>query len=332
MIVNPYRVQGILPKMLTALDMGILEPRFPTFYERVYLPSRNRFHDIRAAGKMNAILSGRLGSGEMPIFASIEIETINRCNGTCSFCPANRTLDRRPLRLMDAGLFDSIVRQLGELDFRGSIGMYLNNEPLLDSRASELCRTARERAPKAYLHMFTNGTLLTVEKTRELMESLDHMIVDSYDDRQRLTGDLAEVARVVEADPDLRGRVFIYLRRRNLIRSSRGGTAPNRDLTMPLSSRCCKPFLQMVVRPDGKLSLCCCDAYGEMTMGDLSKEGVMEAWRGERYNDVRRRMLSDRNSIPMCRKCDVVDVVPMGSIPNSMTQPHPDSVISIAGA
>jgi len=58
----------------------------------------------------------------------------------------------------------------------------------------------------------------------------------------------------------------------------------------------------------------------------------MEAWRGERYNDVRRRMLADRNSIPMCRKCDVVDVVPMGSIPNAMTKPHPDSVISIAGA
>jgi MoaA/NifB/PqqE/SkfB family radical SAM enzyme len=332
MIVDPYRVAGLVPQALTALEMGILGPRFPVFYEKAYLPLRQKFHDIRVSGNMNTLLSGILGSGEMPIFSSIEIETINRCNGTCSFCPANRRIDKRPLKLMEMDLFDSIVRQLGELDYRGSIGIYLNNEPLLDSRVNEFCEIARKRAPKAYLHMFTNGTLLTVERTKGLMKNLDHMIVDTYNDRQMLTGGLVEVARAVEADPYLRSRVFFYLRRENLIRSSRGGTAPNRHLTIPLSSRCCKPFLQMVVRPDGKLSLCCCDAYGFMTMGDLNKQGMVEAWRGEKYNDVRRRMLSDRNSIPMCRACDVIDNMPMGSIPNAMTKPNPIAVISIAGA
>ena len=28
----------------------------------------------------------------------ISIETINRCNSECSFCPANRNVDKRPLK------------------------------------------------------------------------------------------------------------------------------------------------------------------------------------------------------------------------------------------
>ena len=35
-----------------------------------------------------------------PLFSSIEIEVINRCNGECPFCPVNRHIDPRKLRKM----------------------------------------------------------------------------------------------------------------------------------------------------------------------------------------------------------------------------------------
>ena len=74
MIVNPYQVAGLVPSVLTALDMGILSKHFPTFYEGGYMPLRTKIHDIRICRGVNAELSQLLGLGEIPIFSSIEID------------------------------------------------------------------------------------------------------------------------------------------------------------------------------------------------------------------------------------------------------------------
>jgi radical SAM protein with 4Fe4S-binding SPASM domain len=332
MIVNPYQVAGLLPQVLTALDMGVLGRHFPRLYEGMYVPLRTKIHDIRVSRDVNAELSRLLDHGEAPIFSSIEIETINRCNGACSFCPVNRMADSRPLKLMERSLFESIVQQLAELDFRGSLAIQGNNEPLLDGRVYEFCEMARKCVPNAYLEMFSNGSLLSVERLKDLMRSLDHLVIDSYDDGQKLRGAMRDVAKVVEGDPALKERVFIYLRRENLIRSNRGGKAPNRKSIIHLSSRCILPFIQMCVRPDGKLSLCCCDAYGSMTMGDLNEERILEAWQNDRYREARQSMLAGRGNIEICKACDVVNRTPFVTVPNPMAKPNPKSVISIVGA
>lgn len=40
-----------------------------------------------------------------PLFNNIEIETVNRCNGTCSFCPVNKNQDPREYKKMPEELF-----------------------------------------------------------------------------------------------------------------------------------------------------------------------------------------------------------------------------------
>ena len=40
---------------------------------------------------------------------SIEIETVNRCNNTCSFCPVNRNNDTRPYQKMTDEFFYSLI-------------------------------------------------------------------------------------------------------------------------------------------------------------------------------------------------------------------------------
>lgn len=306
-------------------------PHLPKVYEGTILPFRQKLFDIALDKAINRRLAEMPESGVMPLFSNIEIETINRCNGSCSFCAANREAERRPFRLMDAGLFESIVRQLGELGYQGSIGMYANNEPLLDGRIFEFCGMARRGVPRAFLYMLTNGSLLTLEGLRELMKHLDGLIINNYADDKRLPPRLAEVARYVEGEPSLRGRVFIYLRRRNEFRTNRGGTAPNRGRIIPLSSRCLMPFKQMVVLPDGRVSLCCCDIFGSMTMGDLRAEGLREVWHGSGFRDVRRRMLAGRGNISLCRSCDGLSPLDIGSVPHKLMRPPARAVISIAG-
>ena len=39
----------------------------------------------------------------------ISIETVNRCNGTCAFCPCNINDEKRPFKRMTEELFYSII-------------------------------------------------------------------------------------------------------------------------------------------------------------------------------------------------------------------------------
>lgn len=98
---------------------------------------------------------------EVPLFHEIEIETINRCNGGCSFCPVNVQNDIRTEKLMDENLFYKIINELKEIRYAGRIALFSNNEPLLDKRIVVFSRYVRENLPNAQIHLFTNGTLLS---------------------------------------------------------------------------------------------------------------------------------------------------------------------------
>lgn len=222
-----------------------------------------------------------------PLFQYIEIETINRCNGVCSFCPVNCRVDPRTRTLMDMELFHKIIDELAGLNYEGSLCTFSNNEPLLDKRIVELNRYARKKLPKARMHLFTNGTLLTVELFLQLIEYLDELIIDNYNQELKLIEINKVIAEYVEKHPELKKKVTIVLRKQNEILTSRGGDAPNRENIVSFPGhRCALPFEQMVIRPDGKVSLCCNDPLGKNTLGDASKESLLEIWFGEKYKRV----------------------------------------------
>ncbi len=103
-----------------------------------------------------------------PWFKHVELETLNRCNGGCEFCPVNRKAAQRPLARMSEALFEDILRQLAEIRYAQGVSLYSNNEPLLDTRLPEFAALARERLPHARLKLYTNGTLLTLDMFRQL--------------------------------------------------------------------------------------------------------------------------------------------------------------------
>ena len=61
----------------------------------------------------------------------------------------------------------------------------------------------------------------------------------------------------------------------------------------------------MVIRPDGKVSLCCNDALGHMTLGDLNESSVTEVWNGQGYKKIRKEMqMNGRKNLNLCKNCD----------------------------
>lgn len=239
------------------------------------------------------------------LFNHIEIETINRCNGSCSFCPVNCKVDPREKKVMEKDLFEKIVEELAGMDYAGRFTTFSNNEPLLDERIIDFNHYARKRLPKARMHLFTNGTLLTLDKFKALTEVLDELIIDNYQQELKLIKPCREIREYVKEHPKLAKKVTIVLRKPREILTSRGGTAPNRSEVGDYGKdRCVLPFKQLIVRPDGKISLCCNDAVGTYTLGDLTKESIQDIWYGQKLQTVRNCLYEGRENWGKCRYCD----------------------------
>lgn len=243
------------------------------------------------------------------MFHHIEIETINRCNGLCSFCPVNCRIDPREKQLMTRELFEKIINELSEMNYSGRISLFSNNEPLLDNRIAELHKYARGRLPNARFHLYTNGTLLNKTLFLELLEYLDELIIDNYSQDLELIPVSKMIVDYAQEHPEIKEKVTIVLRKPDEILTSRGGDAPNRkQVNVDCNIACVYPFEQMIIRPDGKVSLCCNDPLGKCTMGDTSKEKLIDIWYGSAFQKIRESMLKGRGNIIHCRNCDVFDL------------------------
>ena len=154
------------------------------------------------------------------------------------------------------------------------------------------------------------------------MKYLDHLHIDNYNDDFEIIPTVKPIAEFLKSHPKLtkpinfpgeRGstqkpKVFIVMRKQTEKLTTRGGESKNRGQIKPLVSSCILPFAQFIIRPDGKISLCCNDTYGKMTLGDLNDQTPSEVWYSTQYQKVRQLMLKGRESIPLCKGCDTLAV------------------------
>ncbi len=244
----------------------------------------------------------------LPKPTEIEIETVNRCNGDCPFCPVNVHEPQRPYAKMTDELFYKIIDEIAEWDYTGQIALFSNNEPFLDQRIIEFQKYAKEKIPNAKWHLYTNGTVMSLDKFIDIMQYLDEMVIDDYSDEQVLSPYLKPIYDYVEQHEELQPKVLFSLRLKHEILNSRGGQSPNKkDVAQRSKAKCVLPFQQFIIRPDGHVSLCAADALGKYDLGDLNKMTVQEAWYSEEHMKIREAMKkTGRKGLMLCDKCDLV--------------------------
>lgn len=157
------------------------------------------------------------------LFSDVEIETINRCNGSCSFCPVNKYQKQRPFAKMTSELFYKIIKELSIMQYEGRVCLHCNNEPFLDERIVDFAKHAREMLPSVYLNIFTNGTLLDRENVLNIMKYLDSMYIDNYNDNLELNEKTKMVHEICKENNELNKKITIGIRKENEILYSRGG-------------------------------------------------------------------------------------------------------------
>lgn len=144
---------------------------------------------------------------EYPVM--VAVETTNKCNATCWFCPitegnkrppedvqeliklgkknsAVETVDspeitfnlmKRSHGYMSDDLFHKIVDDCKQFPLR-RMEPYLHGEPFMDPKLLDRIEYINKHLPKTEVHLFTNGSLLTAKRIERLKElRLDSMVI-----------------------------------------------------------------------------------------------------------------------------------------------------------
>ena len=104
------------------------------------------------------------------------VDPSSACNFRCTFCPTgDRELIRSTGRwqgVLDYALFCKIIDDLHEFDAPLKVlRLYKDGEPLLNKRLPDMIRYAKESGCVANVDTTTNGSLLTREKSLQLIDA-----------------------------------------------------------------------------------------------------------------------------------------------------------------
>lgn len=108
-----------------------------------------------------------------PIFPHVvQVQTINRCNAACEFCPYPTTVALEPKRVMTDDLWTRIIIQCAQEPSMVALVPMSKNEPTLDAKLdARIAEFAKIRLPHQILEVVTNGSTLTPERVACLVEA-----------------------------------------------------------------------------------------------------------------------------------------------------------------
>ena len=280
-----------------------LRKLFPTFTSNLYLTFQRK-----SSNKMikKYIHSRNLNEFE-PLF--ISIETINRCNGTCPFCPCNIHDEKRPYKEMSDKVFKKIINDLVKINYDKTLMLLANNEIPLDKKIFSRLQYAREKLPLCHMKMFTNGKLLTSKIFKDIIDNklVDEMIINNYSKSLKLNPPIKKIYDEYKKQKiDI--KVTINMRYADEVLSNRANSAPNKKSTKIIKDYCVLPFSDININPDGNLLICCCDALEKTNLGNVMQDDLISLFNNKKYLEVRRNMLEGRNNNSFCQSCDFNDI------------------------
>lgn len=139
----------------------------------------------------------------------IYLDPCGACNFKCSFCPCNIAGERAVERhaVMSWELFEKILTDLEA--FQGQvrvINLHGFGEPLLNPRLADMVRALKERRCCDEVRITTNGSLLTEEASRRLIDagvdlvrvSVEALSSDGYRELCGVKMDFTEIVRHIE--------------------------------------------------------------------------------------------------------------------------------------
>jgi len=262
----------------------------------------------------------------------VQIESTNICNARCVFCPRDEM--HRKQGVMDDALFRKVVDDCSSLGIR-HVRLHNFGEPFVDRRLAEKVAYAKQKGIPE-VGVISNGSLIDESVARAVVEAgLDAInisvdasgrevfertrvglkydrVIANIERLVRIRGELGRtrpklILSFVRQGDGTDERAFIERWRQVAdkihvtdIHNWAGTLSRESDVRFP----CYRQWLTFTVLWDGRVSLCCADFDGKVTLGDLRTAGIREIWESEAYRVVRREQL-ESGGPEICRACDL---------------------------
>lgn len=246
---------------------------------------------------------------------AVEIEINSHCNKACSYCP-NSVDERIEKGVMEPALYQRILSQLKDINFQGRISYDFYNEPMLCRYLDEYVSETLKQLPLTQVHLYTNGSLLTLKRFRELKKAgVVKFIVtkheDCFDD-ETYVFDETWASLTHEEKEAVDYRPF-----EKLTLTNRGGTLDHIKSTVEniQSYPCFIPSMMLTISVKGAVIPCFEDFYQRHEMGNIMNEHLIDIWNKPQYQIMRKALLfGERGRFEVCRDCTRIQVRPEGKI------------------
>ncbi len=132
----------------------------------------------------------RIKTDNFPV--NVLVETASFCNAHCIICPSYYLSGESPQGVMAQDLYRKIIDECSKYKVTNLLPS-LHNEPLLDENIIERIEYARSRMPHTLIQLFTNASILSPEKTRQLLKYVDRFVfnvaaITKYDYEKAMPG------------------------------------------------------------------------------------------------------------------------------------------------
>jgi radical SAM protein with 4Fe4S-binding SPASM domain len=221
---------------------------------------------------------------------TIEINLVDVCNRSCSFCPrgASKPNTKKRLSIEDSKILGERLKV-----YKNDITICGMGEPLLHKHFKEVLSNALPKDSNNIL--ITNGDYLTPEKSKDIKElKINNIRISLYDEDNSdyfnsfLSDFSVQYKHYYNKEP-LVNRVEIY----------------ESPLDKNISRPCYLPFYKMFINYDLKVYLCANDWSHSACMGDLRTQSLEEVWLSEEFYNYRKELAEGQRSKFPCSSCTV---------------------------
>jgi radical SAM protein with 4Fe4S-binding SPASM domain len=269
------------------------------------------------------------------------VESSLVCNLECTMCP-NKIIPKADKGNMNFELYRKIIDEARE--FASDVNIHHRGEPLANPRLPEMIRYAVNAGLKVRLHTNATlldrrkAEEIITAKPDWVSVSFDGFQKDLYekvrkgahfeitvsnilgflDARKRaktrkpyITVERIDFAHLRDRVDDSQVNELAHLFKQRGIdelivkKEFNWTTEATSAPPMPRTySVCTFPWYAMVICWDGTVTPCPQDYMATMKLGNVGNNSIKEIWNDEPYQLLRRKLIDDVQSLPLCRRCD----------------------------
>lgn len=227
----------------------------------------------------------------------IEIDPIDICNRSCSFCPRSFPSFSNTKAKLDLEMCSLINKRLKEINYSNTIGFAGFGEPLLHKELEQCISTIVEGLTLKEVHVVTNADYLTSDRLNKLyVAGVTKIRVSMYDK------DISAILdKITHPSLEMEYRHY-YNTTPTLVNRNEMWDNP-KQLNIPRS--CYIPFTSLLMDYHGYYYLCANDWRKQVSTGKVATTSIEEAWLGDTINTFRKMLIKEDRTARPCSTCDV---------------------------